>query len=346
MTRQALLGVTLDDFTSWCAENNLPSYRAKQVFEWVYAKGARDFEVMTNLGKGLRADLSQAWTIWSGAESRRQASADGTTKLLVTWPDQATCECVLIPDEDRRTACLSSQVGCPVGCAFCASGIGGLQRQLAPGEMVEQALRIAGLCDATHPLSNIVFMGSGEPLANYAAVLRAVRILNAPWGLNMGARRITISTVGLPTQIGKLAREGLQVNLAISLHAPNDELRQELIPWAKRVSIDQLVDSARDYFEQTGREVTIEYILLAGVNDRVEHAHQLARLCHKMRCNLNLIRYNAVAELGFERPTSFAAHGFAEILRSRGVNAHIRKSKGRDIAAACGQLKRRVMTGQ
>jgi 23S rRNA (adenine2503-C2)-methyltransferase len=248
---------------------------------------------------------------------------------------------VLIPDEKRRTACISSQVGCPVGCGFCASGVGGLQRQLAPGEIVEQAMRVRQLCDEAHPLSNIVFMGLGEPLANYGSVLAAVRVINAEEGLNIGARKITISTVGLPTQIRKLAKEGLQVNLAISLHAPNDRLRKELIPWAKNTSIEDLVVAGRDFFETTGREITLEYILLAGVNDQLDHAHQLTKICRQMRCNVNLIRYNPVADLGFERPDSYSAHKFAEELRSRGVNVHVRKSRGADIDAACGQLRRK-----
>jgi 23S rRNA (adenine2503-C2)-methyltransferase len=183
-------------------------------------------------------------------------------------------------------------------------------------------------------------MGLGEPLINYKSVLKAIRIINAPWGLNIGARNITISTVGLPRQIRKLADEGLQINLAISLHAPSDELRRELIPWAKKVPLEELIAAGRYYFDRTGREVTLEYVLLAGVNDKTEHAYDLVRVCRKMRCNVNLIRYNPVPHLPFERPESFAARNFAERLRERGVNAHIRKSRGLDIDAACGQLRR------
>jgi 23S rRNA (adenine2503-C2)-methyltransferase len=360
-SRRYLLGTPLDTFAAWCDEHDLPAYRAKQVYEWVYARGADSFETMTNVSKPLRAMLAEHWSIYTSVVAARQESSDGTIKLLLQWPDSATSECVLIPDEKRRTACISSQVGCPVGCAFCASGLNGLQRQLAPSEIVEQAMRIRQLCAAaepapdakgsgasaradlrsTSPLNNIVLMGLGEPLANYGSVMAAVRIINADWGMNIGARKITISTVGLPPQIRRLAKEGLQVNLAISLHAPYDKLRRELIPWAEKISIDELIDAGREYFDTTGREITLEYILLAGVNDKIEHAHELTKICRKMRCNVNLIRYNPVADLGFERPTSFAAHTFAEELRSRGVNVHVRKSRGRDIDAACGQLRRK-----
>lgn len=339
--RRHLLGTPLEAFSAFCAERELPAYRAKQVYEWVFGRGADSFDVMSNLAKPLRAMLGEHWAIYTSEVTHRQESGDGTTKLLLQWPDRATSECVLIPDAKRRTACISSQVGCPVGCGFCASGIGGLQRQLSPGEIVEQAMRVRQLCDEKHPLSNIVFMGLGEPLANYGAVLAAVRIINAGWGMNIGARKITISTVGLPNQIRKLAREGLQINLAISLHAPNDALRKKLIPWARNVSIAELVAAGREFFDVTGREVTIEYILLAGVNDQLDHAHQLTKICRQMRCNVNLIRYNPVADLGFERPDSYSAHRFAEELRSRGVNVHVRKSKGMDIDAACGQLRRK-----
>jgi 23S rRNA (adenine2503-C2)-methyltransferase len=394
-TRRHLLDVTPEEFAAFCAEHDLPAYRNKQVFEWVYRKGAADFDAMTNLSKPLREMLAEHWAIFTSRILRRQDSKDGTTKLLLEWPDGATSECVLIPDEERRTACISSQVGCPVGCAFCASGLAGLQRQLTSGEIVEQAMRVRQLCDeegrgardegrgaeksdegrgttgedaatgspsgselkaqsskklaaqgpkseaaAGNRLSNIVFMGLGEPLANYAAVVKAIRLINADWGMNIGARKITLSTVGLPAQIRKLAGEDLQINLALSLHAPNDVLRRKLIPWAAKIPIDDLVASICEYFERTGREATIEYILLGGVNDQPEQAYELGTLCRKMRCNVNLIRYNPVAGLGYERPGSYESQRFLQRLRERGINAHIRKSRGRDIDAACGQLRR------
>ncbi|HOB74768.1 MAG TPA: 23S rRNA (adenine(2503)-C(2))-methyltransferase RlmN [Phycisphaerae bacterium] len=364
--RQHLLGTTVEQFSAFLAEHQEPAYRAKQVFDWVYRKGADSFEVMSNLSKPLRALLAEHWDIYTSTISRRWESSDGTVKLLLEWSDGANSECVLIPEEDRNTACISSQVGCPVGCHFCASGLSGLERQLTAGQIVEQAMRVRQLCErpgeaeakprrgpsrAAAPnhdgrLSNIVFMGLGEPLANYANVVTAIRLINSAEGMNIGARKITVSTVGLPSQIMRLANENLQINLAISLHAPNDELRRQIIPWAEKISIDEIVEAARYYFEKTGRELTIEYILLGNLNDQPEHAYELVRLARKMRCNVNLIRYNPVPGLPFERPTSFAAHKFVERLRERGVNAHVRKSRGADIDAACGQLRRASRAGK
>jgi 23S rRNA (adenine2503-C2)-methyltransferase len=347
--KQHLLGTPLTGFAAFCAERKWPVYRARQVYQWVFEHGVADFDAMTNLAKTDRAKLSERWIILTGREARRQESKDGTSKLLLEWPDGAASECVLIPDETRRTACISSQAGCPVGCTFCASGIDGLQRQLTAGEIVEQAVQIRALCgdpvenrrSGEDPrLSNVVLMGIGEPLANYDNVLQAIRTINADWGMNIGARKITLSTVGLPRQIRRLAEEDLQINLAISLHAPTDVLRRKLIPWAERVPVDELVSAVNFYFEKTGREVTLEYLLLGGVNDRPRHAADLANVCRRMRCNVNLIRYNPVAGLGFERPSSAAAHHFVEQLRARSVNVHVRKSRGIDIDAACGQLRR------
>lgn len=348
--RQHLLGASVEQFSAFLVEHDEPAYRAKQVFDWVYHKGVTAFDAMTNLAKPLRTLLAEHWQIYTSTISRRQEAPDGVIKLLLEWPDGANSECVLIPDEGRNTACISSQVGCPVGCRFCASGLGGLERQLSAGQIVEQAMRVRQLVQADEPaagerLSNIVFMGLGEPLANYANAVAAVRLINAEAGMNVGARKITVSTVGLPSQMMRLANENLQINLAISLHAPTDELRREIIPWAEKIAIDELVEAARYYFEKTGREITIEYILLGNLNDGPEQANQLVSLARKMRCNVNLIRYNAVPGLPFERPTSFAAHKFAERLRSRGVNTHIRKSRGQAIDAACGQLRRATRAG-
>jgi 23S rRNA (adenine2503-C2)-methyltransferase len=338
--KRHLLGLDDAALTGWLADVGEPAYRAKQIREWVFAHGAESFEVMTNLSKKLRADLAEHFVLYASEIVREQRAFDGTIKLLLRWPDGQTSECVMIPGGRRRTACISSQVGCPVRCAFCASGIGGLERNLSSGEIVEQALRIGRLCGPEARLSNVVVMGVGEPLANYAAVMRAIRTINAADGLNIGARRITISTVGLPSQIKRLAEEDMQVTLAISLHAPNDELRAKLIPWAAKIPLSEIVDAARYYFERTGREVTLEYLLLHGVNDKFQHARELAHLAAKMRCNVNLLRYNPVAGLPFKRPSAEDAHYFVTRLREHGVNAHVRKSRGLDIEAACGQLRR------
>lgn len=340
--RAHLLDFDAASLERWIVAREEPSFRAKQIMQWVYQRGAAGFDEMTNLPKALRERLAGEWDVFRSRVVLRQASRDGTVKLLLEWPDRTTSECVLIPADARRTACISSQVGCPAGCRFCASGIGGLVRNLSAGEIVEQALRVAAEARAADGrVSNVVFMGIGEPLANYDAVLRAVRAINAPWGLSIGARKITISTVGLPRMIRRLAGEGLQLNLALSLHAPTDALRAELIPWAEKIELVDLADACRHYFETTGREITLEYILLHGVNDRRTHAAELARFARRVRCNVNLLRYNPVETLPYQRPTSDHAHAFVEALRSHGVNAHVRTSRGLDIDAACGQLRRR-----
>lgn len=329
------------DLAARLAECGEPRYRTDQILAWVYKKRVDDFEAMTNLSQTLRSRLSQTVHLFESVVARRQDAADGTTKLLLEWRDGATTECVLIPDGDRRTACISTQVGCPVGCVFCASGLDGLERQLSPGQIVEQAMRVAQLGGDDERLSNIVFMGLGEPLANYQATVHAVRTLNASWGMGLGARKITVSTVGLPGQMKKLADEGLQITLALSLHAPDDELRKKLIPWAERVSIEELVEAGRYYFDRTGREVTLEYILLDRVNDSPNHARSLRRVARKMRCNINLISYNPVSGLPYGRPSEEAVQAFYQVLRESGVNAHVRRSRGLDVDAACGQLRRR-----
>lgn len=262
-------------------------------------------------------------------------------------------ECVMIPSlpgedevdgEDRRgaprfTACISSQVGCPVGCKFCASGLTGLDHNLSAGRIVEQVWRLARL-PGVRRITNVVFMGMGEPLANLSAVVPAVRTLTSLWATGISARKVTISTVGLPKAIEKLAEQlDLPVTLALSLHAPNDALRRQLIPWAEYTTIEALLGACRGWFERTGREITLEYTLLRGVNDRPEHARELAGLARTLRANVNLIRYNEVQGMPFQRPTDPDVREFQRLLRAERINTHIRASRGRDIAAACGQLR-------
>ena len=331
----------------WLQSLDQPAYRAEQVIRWIYERGAATFDEMSNLPKTLRARLADEAAILTSNVAATAVSEDGTHKLLLTWPDGQSTETVWIPADRRQTACLSTQVGCPVGCRFCASGLDGLSRNLTAGEIVEQALRIANLIrhhpDVDEParrLSNIVIMGMGEPLANYDATIAAVRTLNASWGLGIGARKITISTVGLPKQIRRLAAEDLQLNLALSLHAPTDRLRAELVPWARGVSIAELTRACRDYFERTGREITLEYVLLEDVNMQPEHAEGLARIARRLRANVNLLRYNPVPGLPYRRPGAQRTHAFQSRLRELGVNVHLRSSRGRDVSAACGQLRR------
>jgi 23S rRNA (adenine2503-C2)-methyltransferase len=320
-----------------------PKFRAQQLLDWVYRKFVTDPESMSNLSRLDRQRLAAEMAFFTAHIAVHQSSSDGTEKLLLTWSGgTANAETVMIPDADRRTACISSQVGCPVGCTFCASGLNGVKGNLTAGQIVEQVYALDRiLAPRQQRISNIVFMGMGEPLANYNNVMNAVRILHDPKCFNIGARKITISTVGVPAKMRQLAEEELPLNLAISLHAPNEALRRELIPWAEHFALDDILDAARYYFDRTGREVTLEYILLSNVNDRPEHARQLVQVCRTLRANVNLIRYNEVEALPYKRPKADDVVEFQDILRRGGVNAHVRKSRGRDIDAACGQLRRR-----
>ena len=337
------LGLRAAEFDSLVRAWGWPVFRAQQVRDWAYGKLVDRPDAMTNLAKGDREQLAQRLNVTTSRIVSQQTSNDGTIKLLLAWPDGAQAETVMIPDAARRTACVSSQVGCPVGCRFCASGVNGVKGNLTAGQIVEQVYRLNQILDKSHGerITNVVFMGMGEPMSNYANVMQAVRILNDPKCFNMGARRITISTVGVPSKMLELAGEELPINLALSLHAPNEPLRRELIPWAEHFALPDILDACRVYFDKTGREITLEYILLAGVNDRPEHARELAQLCRTMRANVNLIRYNEVTGLPYKRPVSKDVVTFQEILRRNGVNAHVRKSRGRDIDAACGQLRRK-----
>ncbi len=339
--KPSIFDLTRESLADWLVALKQPAYRATQLLEWIYQHGARTHNEMTNISKPLREILTKELPIFRSQVITEQQSQDGTIKLLLRWPDGATSECVFIPDGERRTACISTQVGCPVGCVFCASGLNGLQRQLNAGEIVEQAMRIRACCDNQSRLSNVVFMGLGEPLANYEASLQALRTINADWGLNIGARKITISTVGLPSQIKRLADERIQITLALSLHAPTDDLRQQIIPWADRVGIEPLIEACNYFFERTGREITLEYILLGGLNDHTEHAESLARIARRMRVHVNLLQYNPVPDLPYHRPGDKDSERFLTRLRDLGINAHLRRSRGRDIDAACGQLRRR-----
>lgn len=340
--------LTPDELTERFKQLGLQAFRAKQVLQWIYEKQVDTWDAMSNLGKADRVKLAEHFVILRGQTVRHQLATDGVQKLLVDWSgaklpivsnSSNQTECVMIPSENRKTACISSQVGCPVGCTFCASGLDGVEQNLTSGQIVEQVWQLGRLPEVGR-ISNVVFMGMGEPLANFGQVVKAVQFINAPWGMGISARKITVSTVGLPAQIRRLAEIDLPITLAISLHAPNDELRRQLIPWADYVTIAQLMEAGQFYFKQTGREITLEYILLGRVNDQPEHAHELAKVARSLRSNVNLIRYNEVKGLPYKRPDTRDVLAFEDILRQAGVNVHIRASRGRDIAAACGQLRR------
>jgi 23S rRNA (adenine2503-C2)-methyltransferase len=337
----------------------MPKFAAKQLMDWVYGKGVVDIDRMTNLSKANRDMLAHEMVFLQGSELRNLEATDGTRKLLVGWPAPGgesvslpvlgvatgrETECVMIPSEERRTACVSSQMGCPVGCKFCASGLEGVEGNLTTGRIVEQVWRLAQQ-PGVGRISNVVFMGMGEPLANANAVMNAIRTLNAPWGMGISARKITVSTVGLPAAIRKLCDFELPVTLALSLHAPTDELRRQIIPWAEYSTVSELLGACQEYFAKTGREITLEYILLGGFNDQREQAEELARIARTIRANVNLIRYNEVDGLPFARPDDRDVLEFQSVLRDAGVNTHIRASRGRDIKAACGQLRHEAMKG-
>lgn len=314
-------------------------FRAKQILEWIWAKRTFDFDAMTNLSKSLRQTLQENCKILTSEVVDKSVAPDGTTKILLRYADGEQVEAVMIPSPKRKTACVSTQVGCAMRCKFCASGLDGVKRDLTAGEIVEQVLQLE--LATGERISNVVFMGLGEPLANYDATVAAVRCLIDPLRADISARRITVSTSGLPEQISRLARENLPITLAISLHAPNDTLRKKLMPSAANYPIKELLKAAAEFFYSKKREVTLEYMLIADVNDSVDCAQELAEKASLLRCNINLIRYNPVAGLSYKRPQETQVVKFAAVLESHGLNVNIRQSRGLESDAACGQLRRR-----
>jgi 23S rRNA (adenine2503-C2)-methyltransferase len=294
---------------------------------------------MHDLPAGLRDELAEAFSLFPAEVVRHQMARDRTEKLLLQLDDGEYIECVLMREPERRTVCLSTQVGCGMGCVFCASGLHGLKRNLTTGEILEQVLRLDRLLSADERITNVVVMGIGEPLANLKALLPALESLSDKGGMGLGARRITISTVGLPDKIRELARTGKAYNLAVSLHAPNDELRNQLVPVNAKIGIAAILDAADDFFRLTGRRVTYEYVLLSGVNDAPEQARELAQRLQSRIAHVNLIPMNGVSELPFVEPTAPRTQEFVRILEQFGVPATVRKRKGADIDAACGQLR-------
>ena len=331
-----------------------PRYRARQVMRWLY-RGVRSFDEMTDLPKPLRTALAERVAASSLKPSRSTRSSDGvTTKVLFRLADGALVESVHMrhagaKNKVRTTICVSSQAGCAYGCAFCATGQGGYGRNLTSGEILEQILFFLredeGQTDAlplpanSRPVTNIVFMGMGEPFANYDNVMQSLRALNAPWGLGLGARHMTVSTVGLVPQIHQFTAEPLQIGLAISLHAPNDELRDSIMPVNRKYSLAELMPACREYVAATGRRITFEYVLLAGVNDSDEQARELARLLRGLLCHVNLIPMNPTASSLFARPSGERMRAFAEVLDLAGIPVTLRDTQGGDIQAACGQLR-------
>lgn len=340
--RLPLVGLTETELEALCEGLGQKKFRGRQLCQWLYQKKAPEFKYMTNLPAPFRERMAAAHDVRGSFVEQTQESADETVKALVRLQDGHSIELVLIPADERVTVCVSTQVGCAVQCAFCASGTGGLVRNLTAGEIVEEILHAHDLAYdllGAARVDNIVFMGIGEPLMNYDNVLKAIRILNAPWGLEIGARRMTLSTIGLPEQIDRLAEEDLQITLAISLHAMDDETRDRLVPINKKVGVDVLLDAARRYFSKTGREVTFEIVLIDGINCTKRRALTMAKALKGIRCNVNLIPLNPNLFTDLKPPAPPDVDEFASTLRRWGVNVHVRRRRGRDIDAACGQLR-------
>ncbi len=334
-----LTGPFPEELAQLLQQQGFAAYRASQLFGWIHNKTCFDFEAMSNLPKDLLAFLETEYrTVLPLELAVEQRSKDGTEKYLFELADGAKIETVHIPEDKRDTICISTQVGCAMRCSFCATGQGGFTRNLTAGEITAQALWVENrLRKVGTGLTNVVYMGMGEPLANYEAVLKSVRLLNHPQGLNLGARRFTISTCGLVPEIGRLAQEDLQVNLAISLHAATDGQRSKTMPINRRYPIAELLEAARSYTEVTGRRVSFEYALIKDFNDGAEDARRLADLLRGMLCHVNLIPVNPVVDA--QRPTMERCEAFAGILNSAGIPVSIRKERGTDIDAACGQLR-------
>jgi 23S rRNA (adenine2503-C2)-methyltransferase len=344
-TRSAILELSPADLVVWLKERNQPGYRADQVFEWIYRKRVGEFARMSNLPESLRNELEAGFRLFSLRKVRQTGSEDSTRKYLFSLADGNLIETVLIPASpdlygsaaDRKTLCVSTQVGCAYGCKFCASGLDGWTRNLGAGEIVEQIIQVEA--ETGEKVNNVVFMGMGEPLANFEHLLCAVKAINAEWGIGIGARHMTVSTSGLAPRIRELADQPLQIRLAISLHGATDEVRAQIMPVNRKYPLAVLMDACAYYCSRKKQKITFEFILIKGVNDDLEQARQLARLARRIGAKVNLIPYNQVSGLSWSRPSDHQQTAFLETLRSRGVDATIRREKGHDIDAACGQLR-------
>lgn len=342
--RRPLLDISSEEVLAWLQARGQAPLRLRQMRRWLLAGRATAFEQMSDLPKNLRDELAAAFRPLGSDIARHLISCDGTHKLLLRLHDEQVIECVLLQEADRRTVCISTQVGCGMGCVFCASGLGGLVRNLTTGEIVEQLIHARNLLPAEERLTHIVVMGMGEPLANLDALLEALAIATSPQGLGIGARHITISTVGLPAKIRRLADLKKQYHLAVSLHAPNEELRTRIVPTGEQTGLTDILEAADYFYATTGRQVTYEYVLLRDINDHPGHAAELAKLLRGRQAHVNLIPFNDVEGLPYRRLTQQSLADFTAILRNAGISVKVRKRKGADIDAACGQLRRATLT--
>ncbi len=329
-----LLGANADELTAWVVQQGQPAFRGKQLHDWIYNKGVRSFADISAFPKQWRAELANI-PIGRSTEHYRSVASDGTIKYLLRLDDGQIVETVGIPTDNRLTVCVSTQVGCPMACDFCATGKGGFKRNLTRSEIVDQVLTVQE--DFQRRVSNIVFMGMGEPLLNLDNVLGAIHSINKDIGI--GQRNLTVSTVGIRNRIRQFAQNNLQVTLAVSLHAPNQALRTQLIPSAHSYPIDDLLAECREYVEITGRRATFEYILLAGVNDLPEHALELSRRLRGFQSHVNLIPYNPISEVDYQRPKTERINNFVKVLKDKHIAVSVRYSRGLEADAACGQLR-------
>ncbi|CAH1207296.1 putative dual-specificity RNA methyltransferase RlmN [Paenibacillus plantiphilus] len=335
---------TLEQLQDWMKQNGEPAFRGGQLFDWLYVKRVMSFEEMTNLSKALREKLEEQFSFVTLSEITKFESKDGTVKFLFGLHDNHAIETVIMRHSYGNSICVTTQVGCRIGCTFCASTLGGLKRNLTAGEIVAQVVQAQQMLDATNErVSSIVIMGSGEPFENYDATMAFLRIMIHEKGLNIGQRHITVSTSGIVPSIYKFAEENTQINLAISIHAPNDKLRSKLMPVNRRYPFEEVMDACHAYIAKTGRRITFEYALIGGVNDGSEHAQELADVLHGMLCHVNLIPVNHVPERDYVRTPREQIFEFHRILEQNKINATIRREQGHDIAAACGQLRAKHM---
>lgn len=338
--KKSIYSLQLDELKNWLKEQDEKQFRAEQIFDWLYKKRAASFEDMSNLSKPLRDKLNEYFVLTTLNTIIQQTSSDGTIKFLFELQDGVSIETVLMRHEYGNSVCVTTQVGCRIGCTFCASTLGGLKRNLEAGEIVAQVVKVQQALDETDErVSSIVIMGIGEPFDNYDNMLSFLKIVNHEKGLNIGARHITVSTSGIIPKIYQFADENMQINFAISLHAPNSELRSRLMPINRAYKLPDLMDAVRYYVNKTGRRISFEYGLFGGVNDQVEHAEELAKLVKGLKCHINLIPVNYVPERDYVRTPKSQIFKFERTLRDRGVNVTIRREQGHDIEAACGQLR-------
>ena len=336
--------MTPEELTEFVRKKGLPAFRAKQLFQWIHVRRAAGYGEMSDLPAGLRAELKESCPLVTARVADRQVSAvDGTQKFLFELPDGCLVESVFMRYHFGNSVCISSQVGCRMGCAFCASTLRGLVRSLSPSEMLEQ---IYAICRETgEDVSHVVVMGMGEPLDNYDSLVRFLRLLTCPEGMHLSQRNVTVSTCGIVPGIYRLAKENLRITLALSLHAATDEQRKKIMPVAKRYSIAQLMEACAAYFGATGRQVTFEYSLIRGVNDTGKDARGLAGLAKPLKAHVNLIPVNPVRERGYRHPDNARVRAFKKELENHGVNVSIRRALGKDIEGACGQLRNRYAAG-